>query len=766
MSSYNNGWDLDGLPRGLIGYPWASDDEEDDLPSSDERWTSSDGSEEEDDFSEENYSDEEPSEGESDEDEAHEEVQKRTVRKRRPKAPALTILQLLRLGKDLSFLPKMPLDILFEIFSLMEPMDLVNLLRVNKMIRTTLLRPNAQFVWAASRTRKGAPEPSKGFTEAAWAMFLFGDKCELCGSMRVYKVDWLLRRRACGRCKREHLQPGRQLAAKFPQYDIAVLQYIPYWEMPDRKYSTGDAGKNKLFWDDDFHNTGKRWASLQKACLRGETGAEKAFESWKEQRKAILEAAKQASVPCSSIRIKRCSTTPQDAQEFKDAFPAKAMRTKFKRDRIRERFIPLGYTRVDIDEGVDECVREEWESFRGRIPTLRDADWVEFKRKCEPYIEEVQRSRLERELEAAKKERMELFRGCCEKVLSTMRPSERHHCPPIEVFRPSTEISSLVDAQLSTSVKAEDFQPFVSNLAAHISKYKTRQREEALATLPTEYRDMPDPFDLARFIFRCGMHQEENEMDCSKFLVTWPMVTSHTCNARWIFSGHEAPGSEFLPKITLNERASAIAVELIAMSGLDPDTATVRDMDERGALFVCNNCQSKTITVHTWRTAVFHPDAWYRSYKSNECRARDFGYGPVSFRLANEMEKKQAQEHLKPVDATTKSDIKLHLKNIHGITEPKEGVDFFFNEACRFILHSPFVYDSLLRCIHPKCRKPDHDFSERGLRSHTGSVHGVRKPVINVDYIVFHPPRDANWKMKMQTTLEGAATNETEFKSK
>ncbi|KAF6751122.1 hypothetical protein DFP72DRAFT_908530 [Ephemerocybe angulata] len=776
MPSYNDGWDSDGLPRGFVYYPWVSDEEEDDRSyySSDGRWTSSDESEEEYHFSEpeEDYSDEEWSEeDESDEDESDEEVPKRTARKRRPKAPSPSPEVRRRFGKDLSLLPKMPLDILFEIFSRLEPKDLVNLLRVNKMFRSTLLRPNAQFVWAASRTRRRVPAPSRGFTEAAWAIFLFGTKCELCGSMQVNKVDWFLRRRACGRCKRVHLQDGRKFAAKFPQYDITILQYIPYWEMPDRNYSTNDVGKNKFFWADDIHVAGKKWASFQKACLRGEPGAEVAFELWKEERKAVLEAAK------------------EDAQEFKDTLPAKAMRVKRKRDRIRERFIPLGYSKVDIDRGVDDCVQEYYGTYRGRIPKLRDADWMEFRKKCEPYIKEAQKYRLERELKAAKEERMELFRSCCEQFLSTMRPSERQHCPPVEVFRALPEISSLVDAPLGTSVKAEDFQPFVANLATHISNYKTRQREEALATLPAEYRSMADPFELARFILRCDMHLQYQEIDwnevCSKFMVTWPMVTSHTCEAWTRFFYEQAPGPESLPKIALHERASARAVELITMSGLDPDTATVRDMDERGALFVCNRCPSQTVTVHTWRTAVFHPDAWNQSKCQGECLAR--GDNPVRFRLANEMETKHAREisrdgapvwscdhctmHLRPIDATSKSDVGHHLKNIHGIVDPKEGVDFFLNEACRFILHSAFAYEDVpkvspFRCIHPKCAKsPNRSFSEHGLRLHIGCIHGVGEPVLDVDYIVVHPmplpPEVVNWKMKMKTiTLTGVATND------
>ncbi|KAF6751121.1 hypothetical protein DFP72DRAFT_908528 [Ephemerocybe angulata] len=546
----------------------------------------------------------------------------------------------------------MPLDVLFEIFSHLEVKDLLKMLRVNRMIRATLLRPNAQSVWAASRVRRKVPKPSTGFTEAGWATFLFGQKCEICNSMRVRKVDWFLRRRACGRCKREHLKDSRLFSAKFPQYDMAVLDYIPYWERPNRDYSSGERGKDRYFWDDDIHSVAKKWTALSDACLQAQAGASEAFELWKRGQKAKLEAAR------------------EDVEEYgsKSWPPADAIRLKRKMDR---------------------------QHGRRNIPKIRDEDWDKFRTKSEPSIKAAQAERLTHEARVTTDKRLDLLRL---------------------FFRARPEISRFVDAPLTVAVNEEDFQPFVDQLGRHIVDYQARQKMEALATIPASFglKEGTDPFELARGIFQC--------------------------DSRVAYS-HPDPPTETSPTVVLNQDASVTSSEVITLAGLDPATATIQDMDERGALFVCNKCTdstSETVIVHTWRTAVYHAE-----FHRHERFWHSGGWvtNPTTFRVTNAMETKHAKEmsrytpvwscnhctyHLKPVEAVSKS------SNVHSIAEPKEGTDYFFNEACRFLLHTPLTYEDVpkvavenlqcTRCTKKKSLK--RRYTEKDMRDHhRGYVH-------------------------------------------
>ena len=88
----------------------------------------------------------------------------------------------------------MPLDILYEVshitsltracrltsilkvFHMLEPQDLLAVARTNKLLRDTLMSPQAVSVWITIRKCVGAPEPPPGHSESWWANLTFGKK--------------------------------------------------------------------------------------------------------------------------------------------------------------------------------------------------------------------------------------------------------------------------------------------------------------------------------------------------------------------------------------------------------------------------------------------------------------------------------------------------------------------------------------------------------------------------------------------------------------
>ncbi|KAA1473030.1 hypothetical protein DENSPDRAFT_839441 [Dentipellis sp. KUC8613] len=81
---------------------------------------------------------------------------------------------------------KMPLDVLYEILSLLAPVDLVHLARTRKDIRAVLMSRKSSFAWKAARINNPGPtvpEPPEGMCEPSWANLLFGEdkQCSKCG---------------------------------------------------------------------------------------------------------------------------------------------------------------------------------------------------------------------------------------------------------------------------------------------------------------------------------------------------------------------------------------------------------------------------------------------------------------------------------------------------------------------------------------------------------------------------------------------------------
>lgn len=74
---------------------------------------------------------------------------------------------------DLNLFLTMPIDVIYEVFGLLAPKDLISLTRTSKMIRKTLTSPNFVTVWKSVREWK-APAPPQDYSEPRWAAFLYG----------------------------------------------------------------------------------------------------------------------------------------------------------------------------------------------------------------------------------------------------------------------------------------------------------------------------------------------------------------------------------------------------------------------------------------------------------------------------------------------------------------------------------------------------------------------------------------------------------------
>ncbi|KAJ3512541.1 hypothetical protein NMY22_g15306 [Coprinellus aureogranulatus] len=199
---------------------------------------------------------------------------------------------------------------------------------------------------------------------------------------------------------------------------------------------------------------------------------------------------------------------------------------------------------------------------------------------------------------------------------------------------------------------------------------------------------------------------------------------------------------------TLNTDVSAISAKLIRLAGLNRDTATVDEMDEKDPRFVHPDFLTEVgYPVFTWRASV--------------CRLmvrlqwKVFGIGEI-FRLATAEEEAQIKERerslresakawtcnhcIESLDATntgTKPVILEHLLSAHNIEEPKMPEDYFVNERCRYKYEYPAEIAlpnrtaELFKCKCWKCRfeiAEKRVFTEEGLAEHFKWIHVTQPP--------------------------------------
>ncbi|EMD33489.1 hypothetical protein CERSUDRAFT_126194 [Gelatoporia subvermispora B] len=95
----------------------------------------------------------------------------------------------------------MPLEIVFEIFSQLDPGDLVSLIRTNKDIRQLLLRRSSAFIWQAAHNNSGLPDRPPWMSEPALANLLYSNHCHICLKKNIRSITWPLWIRCCQYCK-------------------------------------------------------------------------------------------------------------------------------------------------------------------------------------------------------------------------------------------------------------------------------------------------------------------------------------------------------------------------------------------------------------------------------------------------------------------------------------------------------------------------------------------------------------------------------------
>ncbi|KII86711.1 hypothetical protein PLICRDRAFT_163981 [Plicaturopsis crispa FD-325 SS-3] len=96
-------------------------------------------------------------------------------------------------------LSSLPFDIIFQIFSDLEPPDVLSLARTNKSLRSFLMHSSSTPVWRAARSRmENLPPYAHDLSEPEFAHLVFDDYCD---APEGGSADWKLRARYCKTCK-------------------------------------------------------------------------------------------------------------------------------------------------------------------------------------------------------------------------------------------------------------------------------------------------------------------------------------------------------------------------------------------------------------------------------------------------------------------------------------------------------------------------------------------------------------------------------------
>ncbi|KZT28748.1 hypothetical protein NEOLEDRAFT_775129 [Neolentinus lepideus HHB14362 ss-1] len=128
------------------------------------------------------------------------------ARKNAQEDDAKTVKKTRRKTGKLSVLLEMPLDVLFEIFGLLLPLDLLRLSWTSSEFRCTLMQRSARSLWIqALKHVERLPECLEDLTEPQWAFLAFYPCCHHCGAQNCQTIIWSCRMRCCNKCLKTQL---------------------------------------------------------------------------------------------------------------------------------------------------------------------------------------------------------------------------------------------------------------------------------------------------------------------------------------------------------------------------------------------------------------------------------------------------------------------------------------------------------------------------------------------------------------------------------
>jgi hypothetical protein len=94
----------------------------------------------------------------------------------------------------------LPLDLVLDICSYLDPADLYVLSNTSKVFRAVVTGPSSAQLWIDARARVGLPELELPMTDLQYAAHLFGRGCQFCKRKNAGKPEVYFRARICSAC--------------------------------------------------------------------------------------------------------------------------------------------------------------------------------------------------------------------------------------------------------------------------------------------------------------------------------------------------------------------------------------------------------------------------------------------------------------------------------------------------------------------------------------------------------------------------------------
>ncbi|TDL20796.1 hypothetical protein BD410DRAFT_790471 [Rickenella mellea] len=487
------------------------------------------------------------------------------------------------------------IEILFEIFVYLQPLDVINIMYTSRAFRTLLIAPSSTFVWEAVLLNvDDFPDLPDDLSEIQYAKLAFDQHCHKCGKKTQNDPFWEVRARFCDACVKVELVPTEQYIEGHPYFENYEV-YLGVIEHQVARQGNKDPPRTSYFCKTHLKRLTAHVGTLRHPrVVRGTWGW---LTSAADRLQDIREHARECTVWQNEINRRR--------KEINEQIQKK------RREDIRQRLTDLG-----VDDALDEVPADVFNNHRLVIPAvpLTDRIWNTIKKPLLEWLHEQDAMRLTRLVLTKYK------RAHPEMIL-----------PSIQDFWALAEVQAVFDAPATVPLSEQSF----GNMRVLMENWRKNANLRMADLLLTPHTGnvghrkdafRHDPrlktLELATTVFSCSVclktsrDTESLEYAPAEYM-HYPWVMAHPCVQNGQSNSGRGARKLWDPKCLKHEFGigRTFVKPILKACNLSSQTTTSAEMDAMDARFICLQCKDRKrmaakpsdyITVYTWRSAISH----------------------------------------------------------------------------------------------------------------------------------------------------------------
>ncbi|KAJ7596655.1 hypothetical protein C8J56DRAFT_917997 [Mycena floridula] len=459
-------------------------------------------------------------------------------------------------------LTEFPLDVLFEIFSHLDPFSLLKLSRCTKDLRNILMSRSTAFVWRTALDNvEGLPDVPSGLNEPQFVRIVFDSRCFACSAPNIKRAQIVFRTRLCKFC----LETSPKFRS-FSSGQPVMHELLPTFSMRGHR-------RQEYYYSVDMAEK----LQNEHSALQDD---QKALSVWRAEKRA-----EKAEIQNHASLCEEWAQAQQDQRSLK----LEEIRDR-RKNAIQEKLVALGWG-LEIDWlKLKHNYALSHHKLVSVAKDLTDRGWTNIESTLVDVMTEQRAARLQEERQNLRLERRKVLNQVLDTYLETL---------PHNAIGPQKGCLANLDAfktvflqlPLEKKLTLDMFPEALAEIPAFCKEWRTLRDLELMALMPTG--SSVDTLSLATTSFLCN--------SC-RLHIRYPMVLIHKCltptHSQIPFPGQDQdpelvaffssiqrwPIQPLEKYLTYATGLASTCEAIIRLCEKDPLTTTLEEMDELNPL--------------------------------------------------------------------------------------------------------------------------------------------------------------------------------------